>query len=271
MSDHEHKEEGEGHKSHGGGHGAGHGAAHEEHEGVPEWMISFADNTALMMGLFVILLAMNMGPKATSVMGGEPAEKSPTEAKSNNDMLDFVLSLREAFNNPVKLDSSNPRDELLRKRLKERQGAENGSEVSAEDIGKQGAAMRPTEYNDIGARIDFEDGSALLSATARQLIADTSKRLNDTRYIVEVRGHSSPFETFRDVEKGLDLSLDRARVVARELIVHGVKWAQIRVSGCGDNERLVERTFDRTLDGTNQRVEVIITKELIGSDAAGKK
>lgn len=270
MADHEHSDEGEGRKkSHGGG--AGHGAAHEEHEGVPEWMISFADNTALMMGLFVILLAMNMGPKAKSVMGGEKAEKSPTEATANNDMLDFVLSLREAFNNPVKLDSSNPQDELLRKRLKEREGSENGSEVSAEDEGKEGAAVRPSDYNDVGARIDFEDGSALLTATGKQSIADAAKRLADTRYIIDVRGHTSPFETFRNIEKGLDLSLERARVVAREMVVQGVKWGQIRISGSGDNERLVERTFDRNVDGANQRVEVILTKELMGAEPGGKK
>ena len=76
MADHdEHGEHEEGHGggSHGGGHAAG---GHEEgHEGAPEWLISFADNVALMMGFFVILLAMNMGPKGSSVNNtGEPGE-----------------------------------------------------------------------------------------------------------------------------------------------------------------------------------------------------
>lgn len=74
MAD-EHDSHGEEGGSHGGGgHGGGAphgGGAHEEHEGAPEWLISFADNVALMMGFFVILLAMNMGPKG----GGEARER----------------------------------------------------------------------------------------------------------------------------------------------------------------------------------------------------
>jgi hypothetical protein len=125
MSDHEegHDEKGHGGGGHGGGGhgGGGHGGGHEEHEGVPEWMVSFADNTALMMGLFVILLAMNMGPKATSVMGGNPDENGAGEAMSAEDrMLDLALGIRSAFNNPVSMDSKDPRDAVLVKRLREK-------------------------------------------------------------------------------------------------------------------------------------------------------
>lgn len=62
MSDHDDKpqgehgsgeaghEEGHGKKGHGGHGGHGHGGGHEEHAGAPEWLISFADNVALLMG-----------------------------------------------------------------------------------------------------------------------------------------------------------------------------------------------------------------------------
>ncbi len=120
----EHKEEhgdghaeGERHAKHGGHGPGGHGGEHEE-GGCPEWMISFADNTALMMGLFVILLAMNMGPKATAVMGGEPSEVETSASPQTESMLDFAISVREAFNNPVDMGSSEPRDEALRERIR---------------------------------------------------------------------------------------------------------------------------------------------------------
>ena len=47
MADEKHNESG-GEESHGASHGgpAHAGGAHEEHEGAPEWLISFADNTA---------------------------------------------------------------------------------------------------------------------------------------------------------------------------------------------------------------------------------
>ena len=83
MSDHEHEGDGEEHDSHGGGsHGAPHAAHEEHHEGAPEWLISFADNVALMMGFFVILLAMNMGPKAK----GESQEEG--NGKPSPDMVE---------------------------------------------------------------------------------------------------------------------------------------------------------------------------------------
>lgn len=276
MSDHD-KEHGDGEaKAHsGGGHrhgGGGHGGgAHEEHEGVPEWMVSFADNTALMMGLFVILLAMNMGPKATSVMGGEPSETAASPKDANNDMLDFVIGLREAFNNPVDIDSTNPKDSALRRRLLERLNSENATSVTPGDEARTGGAVRPTEYNDIGASIPFDDSQSVLSPTARQGVIDTARKLVDSRYIVEVRGHAGSFETFENVEKGWNLSFERAKAVAREMQAQGVASVQIRVIACGDNERIVGRTFKRQEDANNQRVEIILTKELVPGMARQEK
>jgi len=269
MSDHD-KEHGE-EKGHSGGHGGGGhghgGGGHEEHEGVPEWMVSFADNTALMMGLFVILLAMNMGPKATSVMGGDPSSKDTSESSSSERMLDLVISVREAFNNPVDAYSKNPKEAALRRRLLERQGASPTKVTPDPNASREGGAVRESEYNEIGARVEFDDGSSLLSGPARQRVADTARELGPTRYVVEVRGHASPFETFMDAEKGMKLAHDRAMTVARELAAQGVRWAQIRVVACGDNERVVGRTYNRAEDSTNQRVEIILTKDLVPGDA----
>src|SRR5436190_2305796 len=108
-----------GHKGHGGAHGGGHGGAHEEHhEGAPEWLISFADNVALMMGFFVILLAMNMAKQTTGGIGGKAdMGGNPQEA---NSMIDFAIAVREAFNNPVDVNSTDPRERDMVKRLIER-------------------------------------------------------------------------------------------------------------------------------------------------------
>src|SRR2546422_8382074 len=104
MADEKHNESG-GEESHSASHsGPPHaGAAHEEHEGAPEWLISFADNTALMMGFFVILLAMNMkAPVAHSGIGSQDKNSGPSPNE-----LDFVIALRDAFN-PIDLASDNP-------------------------------------------------------------------------------------------------------------------------------------------------------------------
>src|SRR5215468_5365718 len=104
MADEEHHDEKEQHKSHGGGHG--HGGGHEEgHEGAPEWLISFADNVTLMMGFFVILLAVNMGPKGN---GPSDASKQGDSSEPPPQLLDAQIAIREAFNNPVNLNSMDP-------------------------------------------------------------------------------------------------------------------------------------------------------------------
>src|SRR5436190_22316472 len=107
MSDEQHHEEKE-HKKHSGHGGHGSGGGHEEaHEGAPEWLISFADNVTLMMGFFVIMLAMNMKSPTTGGMGGRDKNGDPP---SSPDMIDAALAIREGFNNPVSLASTDPND-----------------------------------------------------------------------------------------------------------------------------------------------------------------
>ena len=103
MAEKEHKE---GHEheggSHGGGghgaHGGGGGHAEGEHEGAPEWLISFADNVALMMGFFVILLAMNMKDPTAGGIGGKDKNGGAPDSKS----VDFVIAIRDAFSKTMR-------------------------------------------------------------------------------------------------------------------------------------------------------------------------
>jgi outer membrane protein OmpA-like peptidoglycan-associated protein len=267
MGEHEEHGHGEEHKSGGhgggghGGHGGGHGGgAHEEHEGVPEWMISFADNTALMMGLFVILLALNMGPKGSGVEGAASAAQSQADV-----MDDFAIEIREAFNNPVDPNSTEPHEQRLVKRVKQKSTG-NSNEEGPSKRGPESQSVKPTEYSAIGGKIPFDDGSAVLSPTGQQKIADIAAKVGQLRYTIEVRGHTTPSETMRNETRARQLSYERAMAVAQALAVQGVPWRQMRVVACGDSERMIARTYDRDEERQNQRSEVILTKDVMAED-----
>lgn len=272
MADHEHKDEhGEGHgKGHGGG-GHGHGGGgHEEHEGAPEWLISFADNVMLQMGFFVILFVLSKGvkPNGNTDDVGDQAGHTPSRASE----LDFVIAVREGFNNPVDLGSDDPKDLPLIKRILERTRSEatrDGPEGLHQDL----QSVRPSDYSDIGGLIRFERGSSMLGSAGREVADDVAQRIRGLNWIVEVRGHASPFETLpdRDPLRAVRLSHERALSVALALTQSGVKWSQLRVVACGDNDRLVARSYDSGSDAANQRVEIVVTKELIPPDPYGRE
>jgi flagellar motor protein MotB len=269
MANDEHKEEhgsekhgGGSHGSHGGGHGGG-GHAEGEHEGAPEWLISFADMVMLIMGFFVILLAMNMGPKATEAAEGAPSDQASDPAEQM--MLDLAIGIREAFNNPVDVNSTNPAEQTLVRRLREKETGRSVDEGPTK-TGPQSESIRPTEYSAIGGRIPFDDNSPLISSIARQKIADIAAKVGQLRFIIEVRGHASPSESLRNEERGRKLAYERAMAVGQTLAAQGVPWRQIRLVACGDSDRVIARTYDRDQDRQNQRVEVILTKDVTPGD-----
>lgn len=260
MSETEHTEA---QHSSGGGHG-GHsgGGGHEEHEGAPEWLISFADNVALLMGFFVILLAMNMKEPTAGGVGGKEDFPSPTDRE-----LDLIIGIREAFNSPIDMDSTDAHEGALarRKALREGQSMQPGDKGDA----RESQATRPTDYSNLGGVVPFEDNSSGLSARGRAAADELGRRIKGLRWVVEVRGHAAPSETFREFEKGMNLSYARAREVSAALIAQGVKETQIRIVACGDTDRRVPYTFDRSLDSFNQRVDVVVTTESLQDEPYG--
>lgn len=255
--------------SHGGGGHGGHGGGHAEgeHEGAPEWLISFADMVMLIMGFFVILLAMNMGPKGSSAA-------SASEEEQNDMAADIVLSIRDGFNSGVDLSSSDPREAWLRKRVREKGAGGQGDQEGPTGNKPNLHAPRPTEYHGLGGTVDFDDGSDIVTFAAKTTAIEIAEKLKGRKWIVEVRGHTSPSETLKvqgsdatsRVERGLELSYRRARAVARVLVEQGIKWENIRVSAAGDHERVVARTYDSKQDRKNQRVDIIVTNDLKKGD-----
>jgi flagellar motor protein MotB len=240
------------HKKH-----APHGA-HAEHEHEEGWIVSFADNVLLMMGFFVILLAMNMGPKGTS--DGAPSESAEDR------LLDVAIAVREGFNNPVSLDSSDEADKPLIRRMRHRLAKSDANPPSFDDKGRQVQNVRPTDWAGDGAFVQFAAKEALLDQAARETIEQIANRQHGTRWIIEIRGHASKWETWRNVKTGRDLSYQRAWVVGEELVRHGIAWDQIRLVASGDTTPAIARARTADEAKTNQRTEILILNEVVPPD-----
>ncbi len=260
---HESHDEHKGHKSHGGhgGHGGG-GHAEGEHEGAPEWLISFADNVALLMGFFVILLAMNMKEPTTGGIGGKDqngkVDVDPT-------MLDLVISLREAFNNPVSSSSTDPRDALLVQRLKQRKEGEaktDGPPGDKQDV----QTVRPTDYHRISGVVTFEENAARVDEDGVVTASKVARELKGRKSIIEIRGHASMAEASEPLDKGMTLSFQRALAVAQELRTGGLEWEQLRVVAVGAGDRVKPLARSVREHQNNQRAEIIVTDEQVPSD-----
>ena len=260
--EHEHKK----HKKH-GGHG-GHGGGHEEHEeGVPEWVVSFADNALLQMGFFVILLAMNLKPQSSGA-GGAPVDNREGGVGvpiANAALVDSAIAIREAFNNPVNLASSSPNDiPLIRRIIQRREGTafEDGPAGDKQNV----QSVRPTDYYRTGGLVNFEANSAEVDGAGQAVIAQLAKQYKGRKTIIEVRGHTSIGESFVPEDKGMRLSFDRAMAVFQRLAEAGLDPAQMRVVSVGSGDGASPIARDDPARRNNQRVEIIITDEHVPDD-----
>lgn len=254
--EHKHKK----HKKH-GGHGHG---AHEEHEeGVPEWVVSFADNALLQMGFFVILLAMNLKePTSGGVGGKDEFGQHPSE---NPHLLDMAIGVREAFNNPVNLASSSPTDlPLIRRIIQRREGTafEDGPPGDKQNV----QSVRPTDYYRTGGLVTFEPGASGVDMAGLAVVSALAKQYKGRRSILEVRGHTSVGESFTAPDKGMALSFERSMAVFNLLVDAGLDPAQLRVVAVGAGDRATPIARDELARKNNQRVEIIITDENMQDD-----
>jgi outer membrane protein OmpA-like peptidoglycan-associated protein len=251
------------HRSH------GHGGAHEEHEeGVPEWVVSFADNVLLQMGFFVILLAMNMGVKA---QGPTTDGDGTTPAKQQeNAMIDFAIAVREAFNSPVSLHSTAADDLPLIKRILEKQRRDqptNSPERGEAGDDHSASSTRPSDFRSPSAYVEFDDRSTDLSPAALATLKDFATRYAGTRWIIEIRGHVSALEMFREIETSRRLAYDRTWAVGKTLAAGGLDWRQLRLTSVGDADPVqAGRAKDASTHLANQRVEVFVTPETLPPD-----
>jgi hypothetical protein len=139
---------------------------------------------------------MNMGPKADPVQGGVKGEKG---ASSGYDTaMETIISIREAFNSGH-FDPNDPDDaKVIRYMERKKNGNANEQGVAGTDPNVQ--AIRPTDYKAVTAAIPFDDRSAVLSPTGRQVLAGEEARYDPGIWFNSAKFFDVEYQTYGNVD-----------------------------------------------------------------------
>jgi outer membrane protein OmpA-like peptidoglycan-associated protein len=232
----------------------------EEHEGAPEWLISFADMVMLIMGFFVILYALNASPPATA--GAEGASDGESAATVPFDRwAEFVWNTRKAFGNPIDLNTTDPK---LKEIVDWYKSEGPGRAEQEGEVGDHADTYSPRESGAQSAMVEirFAHDDGALSAAAMASIERVAEQIRGLPTMIEIHGHASHGESTHDVQAGIDLSYQRARTVAGALVDSGIPWRRIQIVAAGDHDPLQDHPNDSDDDGLNRRVELRLTDRL---------
>src|SRR5437868_2096662 len=202
----------------------------QECEECPEWIFTFADLVMLMMGFFVILwvLKPSADPKA-----------NPKEAAAQMESYYGTIGeLRGGFGWEPDPQSADPVDQAVI-RIRARNGPGERGKLKRAVTGAEGTdpevtSIRVSTQATVGARIVFDQASAVLRADDIATLNQIAHEIRGHRNIFLVKGHTSrdDYGDNGSAEAMMELSLRRAQTVADFLSSHGVDAEILRVQGC---------------------------------------
>jgi len=232
----------------------------EEHDGAPEWLISFADMVMLIMGFFVILYALNATPPQQAGAEGDSSGDSGSSVPFDR-WAEFVWETREAFGNPIDMNTTDPE---LRRIVDWKRSEGPGTADQEGEAGERSEVRSPRDAGQQSAMVEivFDHDSSTLAETELASIRRLIEKVRGMPTMIEIHGHSSKEESSRDPQNGFDLSYQRARSVSRILQENGIPARRIKIVAAGDNDPLKGHPIDARDDAPNRRVEIRVTDRM---------
>ena len=213
------------------------GKCKECEEGLPEWIMSYADMITILMAFFVVMYSM----------AGAPKDKQKEEA--------VMQSFRERFG-PVWAGlsalGSGPyvrKDSALNK-LASTGGSKLNNKKSggADNRATPGDSprvhtLRPGDQAVIGGVLYFPEGSSEITAEHDKQLQVASEEFGGKPQKIEIRGHTSrkPVPQGSPYRDNWDLAYARCRHTMEHLVALGIDPKRLRLSIAADNESISGR------------------------------
>ena len=228
-----------------------------EEMGIPEWVVTFGDMMSLLLTFFIMLVSLS-------------------EIKEEETYQALVDSMQQQFGYQRTLDALAPGESKPRQtsysvlsttgRAKQKDTAKGGVPEKA-PVGEERMVriIRPGQMTAVGSVVFFEEGSDVLSKSARAVIRGAAEQLRGKPQKIEVRGHTSAEYATRTAgsDDAVMLGFKRAAAVRRFLVEQeGIESERFRISSAADSEPM-SRTGGSSAIASNPRVEVFLLDETV--------
>lgn len=209
-------------------------------KGTWGWEITFSDMLTLLLTFFVFIIAISSFKAVQYKKFWDKEELATPEARASTTSWKFSLI------KGLKIPRLQPEAEDL---LVELESTFAQSDFKGFDV----------HYDEnkislmVSEQLSFEGGKFDLKKEVMPLLLKLVGPINRSKFIISIEGHSDNL-TNPDIDN-MELSLQRALVVARYLIANGVEKNKISVAGYGPFRPVVS---NETLEGRqiNRRVEI---------------
>jgi chemotaxis protein MotB len=229
-------------------------------EGLPEWIMSYADMITILMAFFVVMYSM--------APTGEVTAKQEAVLQSLREQFGPKWEGMAALGPGPYVQSTSPLAQWDTAGNSEQGNRKKGGNTKKlrPIENRQPNSLRPGDQPSVGGTIFFDDNSTLITSQQEKALRGAVNEIEGKALRLEVRGHTSrrlpsDGKHFRD---NWDLAYERARNVMAYLVKAGIDPKRIRLAVAADNEPISKdvRSAEHSLAA---RVEIYMLNELVDS------
>jgi chemotaxis protein MotB len=227
-------------------------------EGLPEWIMSYADMITILMAFFVVMYSM--------APTGHATERQEAVMKSLREQFGPHWHGVTALGPGPYVERDSPLAKLQTAGSREKGNSKKG--VGSKKLrpieNRQPASLRPGDSPSVGGTIYFDDNSSQLAPSQEKALRGALREIGGKALKIEVRGHTSRrvLNSTGPLRDNWDLAYERARTVMKWLVANGIDPDRIRLSVSADNEPLHNNVHE-SARGKSSRVEIFMLNELV--------